>query len=90
MDFLESKYKEPVKLKEYNFEKFTNGISDLERVKESSKSTRGDFMKAVKANDQTNIDLETDPIQIDQIDSKYFVDNEDAIIFDLNKKKKNG
>ena len=47
-------------------------------------------MKAVKANDQTNIDLETDPIQIDQSDSKYFVDNEDAIIFDLNKKKKNG
>lgn len=90
LDFLESKYKEPVKLKEYNFEKFTNGISDLEKIKESSKSTRGDFLKSVKANDQTNINLETDPIQIDQSDSKYFVDNEDAIIFDLNKKKKNG
>ena len=35
IDFLETKYKEPQKPKEYNFEKFTSGISNLEKAKET-------------------------------------------------------
>lgn len=91
LDFLEAKYKEAKKLKEYNFEKFTNGISDLEKlkIKETSKKFRGNFVAAATGNDTSNIDFETDPIKTDVSDSNFFIDNEDAIIFDLNKNKKN-
>lgn len=88
LDFLEARYKETQKLKEYNFEKFTNGISNLEKVKESSKNLRGKFVAAAASNDPTDFALETDPIQTDVSDSKFFIDNEDAIIFDLKKSKK--
>ena len=89
LDFLESKYKETHKVKEYNFEKFTNGISDLEKVKEASKFNRGNFVAAAQSNDPQGIDFETDPIRIDNSDSKFEINNEDAIIFDLKRDKKN-
>ena len=89
LDFLESKYKETHKVKEYNFEKFTNGISDLEKVKEASKLNRGNFVAAAQSNDPQGIDFETDPIRIDNSDSKFEINNEDAIIFDLKRDKKN-
>ena len=85
LDFLEAKYKESKKLKEYNFEKFTNGISDLEKVKETSKKFRGQFSSATSDNDPTDFELENDPIKFDNTDSKFIIDNEDAIIFDLNR-----
>lgn len=86
IDFLESKYKESKKLKEYNFERFTNGISDIEKPKEVSKKLRGNFAAAASANDPVDTNAEFDPIQTDTSDSKFFIDNENAIIFDLNKK----
>ena len=91
LDFLEAKYKEPKKLKEYNFEKFTNGISDLEKlkIKETSKVFRGNFAAAAADNDSTDFALETDPIKMDNVDSNFFINNDDAIIFDLNRDKKN-
>lgn len=92
LDFIEAKYKESKKLKEYNFEKFTNGISDLEKIKETSKKYRGQFSGAAADNDPSDFELESDPIKLDNSDSKFFIDNEDAIIFDLNRdgsKKKN-
>lgn len=88
LDFIESKYKEAKKLKEYNFEKFTNGISDMEKIKEASSKLRGKFSEATANNDPGDFELENDPIRLDTSDSKFFIDNEDAIIFDLNKKKK--
>lgn len=89
LDFIEAKYKESKKLKEYNFEKFTSGISDMEKIKETSKKLRGNFIAAAADNDPTDFELETDPIKIDNSDSKFFIDNEDAIIFDLKKGKNN-
>lgn len=89
LDFLEAKYKEPKKLKEYNFEKFTNGISDEIKKKPISTKFRGNFAAATADNDPTNFNNEIDPIQTDSTDSKYFLDNDDAIIFDLNRKKDN-
>lgn len=86
LDFLESKYKEAKKLKEYNFEKFTNGISDTENVKEASKKLRGNFASAAASNDPTDFNAEVDPIQTDMSDSKFLIDNENAIIFDLKRK----
>ena len=87
IDFLESKYKEPKKIKEYNFEKFANGISDNIKRKPISTKFRGNFAAATSDNDVTNINNEVNPIQTDSTDSKYFLDNDDAIIFDLNRKK---
>ena len=79
VDFLESKYKEPKRLKTYDFSKYTNGIAQEEKPKKE------------KFNPQ-NIDFsngDIDPIQYDTTDSKYFFENDDAIVFDLNKGKKN-
>ena len=89
LDFLESKYKEPHKVKEYNFEKFTNGIADMEKINETSKINRGNFVAATAGNDPGSIDMETDPIRYNNNDSKFEIDNEDAIIFDLKRDKKN-
>ena len=89
IDFLESKYKEPKKIKEYNFEKFANGISDNIKRKPISTKFRGNFAAATSDNDVTNINNEVNPIQTDSTDSKYFLDNDDAIIFDLNRNKNN-
>ncbi len=90
LDFLEAKYKEPKKLKEYNFEKFTNGItSDNIKKKPISTKFRGNFAAATSDNDPIDISKEVDPIKTDSTDSKYFLTNDDAIIFDLNHKKDN-
>ncbi len=89
LDFLESKYKEPKKIKEYNFEKFTNGIADADKVKETSKKFRGNFAAAASSNDPTDFSSESDPIKMDNSDSKFLLDNEDAIIFDFKRDKNN-
>ena len=87
VDYLESKYKEPKKIKEYNFERFTNGISDSIKKKPITTKFRGNFAAATADNDVTNTDNEVNPIQTDSTDSRYFMDNDDAIIFDLDRKK---
>ena len=48
---------------------------------------RGNFAAATSANDASDTSGEFDPIKMDSTDSKYFLDNDDAIVFDLNKKK---
>ena len=78
VDFLESKYKEKQESKNYNFTKFTNGIS------ESSKKTK---TKSKLNTETTDNDFEVDPIKTDLTDSKFLFDNEDAIIFDFKKNK---
>ena len=81
VDFLESKYKEPHKTKNYNFEKFNNGT-----VEEESKPKKNKFDP-----DHLNwgdLNGEIDPIQMNTTDSTYLFDNEDAIVVDLNNKKK--
>ncbi len=87
LDFLEAKYKEPKKLKEYNFERFTSGISDSLKRKPISTKFRGNFAEATADNNPEDFNKEVDPIQTDSTDSKYFLENDDAIIFDLNRKK---
>lgn len=82
VDFLESKYKEPHKTKNYNFEKFNNGTVEEEKKKEDKK-TKFDP-------DHLNwgdLNGEIDPVQMNTSDSKYLFDNEDAIVVDLNNKK---
>ena len=78
VDFLEAKYKEPKTVKEYRFDKFTNGIAEEEK---SKKTTRRRKSTITGFTDDDNGDI--NPIQIDTSDSNYFENNEDAIIFDL-------
>lgn len=81
VDFLESKYKEPRKPKNYSFDKFNSGT-----VEEDKKPKRIKF-------DPNHLnwgsDGEVDPIQMNVTDSTYLFDNSDAIIVDLKNKKKN-
>ena len=89
LDFLEAKYKEPKKLKEFNFEKFSNGtIAENPKQASFKEKLKGNFAAATASNDATSTDTEFDPIQTDSTDAKYFMDSDDAIIFDLNRKKK--
>lgn len=74
VDFLESKYKEPHKVKFYDFANFTNGISN--------DSTNN---KKPSSNSIQSSDFEDNPIQTDYSDSKFLFDNENAIVFDIKK-----
>ena len=87
LDFLEAKYKEPKHPKEYNFEKFTNGIAETAKKKSMAAKLRGNFVAATSANDASDTSGEFDTIKMDSTDSKYFLENDDAIVFDLNRKK---
>ena len=81
VDFLESKYKEHHKSKEYKFDKFNSGIVP-EDVK---KSRTNKFNPKNITFDTASDDEEIDPVQTDTTDSSYFFDNEDAISLNLKK-----
>lgn len=80
VDFLEAKYKELHNSKFYDFNKFTNGIA---KDSTSDKPKKTDFLKK-DFDEDSNGDI--DPIRTDVTDSKYLFDNDDAMVFDLNKK----
>ncbi len=82
VDFMESKYKEPQKVKMYDFTKYTAGIT-------GSAKNKGNFSAATKSNDNYDVDREDDPIRTDTSDSNFLFDNQEAIIFDLKKPKNN-
>ena len=80
IDFLESKFKEPKSTKNYRFDKFTSGIVEDEKPKNTNKRRKSTITGF--SDDDTG---EIDPIQTDTSDSTYFVNNDDAVIFDLKK-----
>ncbi len=85
IDFMEAKHKEKHANKIYDFEKYTNGIvEDPEPKKKKSKSWKTE----TTFDQDTNGDV--DPIKLNDSDSKFLYDNEDAIIFDLKKGNPNG
>ncbi len=81
VDFLESKYKEPRKSKNYNFDKFNTGTVEEEKKTKKIKFDPNHL-------NWGNLDEEIDPVQMNTTDSTYLFDNEDAIIVDLKSKKK--
>lgn len=82
-NYLESKYKEPHKLKSFDFGKYSDSITTAtEDMDEQSKKKFN--VKNVDFMDSRN---EFDPIQTNTTDSKYLFDNEDAIVVNLKKKK---
>ena len=85
IDFMEAKHKEKHPDKQYDFEKFTNGIAEDETPK---KKSRASWKSTTKFNEDANGDV--DPIKINDVDTKFLYDNDDAIIFDLKKGNPNG
>ena len=89
VDFMESKYKEPQKVKNYDFAKFTNGIYNAESVKKKIfNKNRGNYEAATESNDNYDIEREIDPIKTDTSDSNFLFDNQDAIVVNFKKNKK--
>ena len=82
VDFLEAKYKEPHKVKDYNFDKFNSGILHEENKKSKKQKFNPELI------DFDEEDMEIDPVQTDTTDSSYLFNNEDAISFNLNNNKK--
>ena len=84
VDFLDSKYSEPHLSKQYNFAKFTNGIT--EDIDSKNKKEKFD-LKNITFDKAPNGDI--DPIKTNTTDSSFLLDNDDAIIFDIRRKKDN-
>lgn len=87
-EFLQSKYKEPQKIKNYDFSKYSNSVTVTATENDTTNINKKKF-------DFSNMDFmdkeknEFDPIQTDATDSKYLFDNENAIIVNLKKKNTN-
>ena len=78
LQFLSSKYKEPQKIKNYDFGKYSDGVTT---ATEDDTNTRKKFdLKHLDFLDENN---EFNPVQTDVTDSKYLFDNQDAIIVNL-------
>ncbi len=89
VEAMEAKYKEPQKIKKYDFSKFTSGISNIESAaRRTLKQNRGNYSAATASNNNYNIEREIDPIQTDTSDSNFLFDNDEAIIVNFNKNKK--
>ena len=87
VDFLAAKYHEMHEVKEYNFNKFISSGIKHQEVEENIKKPKFD-LKNIKFDAEDN-DTDVDPIQHNTTDSSFLFDNDDAIIFDINKKNDN-
>ena len=77
VDFLETKYKEPQKIKSFNFNKFTSGITTSNEDDEKEKKLKFD-LKNINFNTNPNNPNDMDPIQTNNSIETEF-DEEDAI-----------
>lgn len=85
LEFLQPKYKEPQKIKNYDFSKYSNGsIIETEDTNDMNKKKFN--LKNINFMDEKN---EYNPIQTDVTDSKYLFDNEDAIIVNFKRGNSN-
>lgn len=89
LDFIDAKYKAPKKIKNYDFSKYSAGISDEIKAKKLFEKVKGNFEATTKLNDVYTTEEEFDPIQTDTKDSSFLFNNDDAIIVNIKKKRKN-
>ena len=84
LGFLESKYKEPQKVKIYDFGKYSDSVTTpTEDDNDTHRRTKFNPKKLDFVDERNEIN----PIQSDTTDSKYFFDSEDAIVVNLKKNK---
>ena len=86
LSFLESKYKEPHKIRTYDFGKYSDGVTTDTEDDTSSRAHKRFNPKNINFRDKNN---EIDPIQTDTTDSNYMFDNQDAIVVNFKKRRKN-
>ena len=86
VDFLASKYHEQHNSKHYNFNKFITGLATQNEEDDDNKKKKFD-LKNISFDTADNGDV--DPIKSNTTDINFLFDNDDAIIFDINRKKDN-
>ena len=88
LSYLESKYKEPQKMKTFDFGRLSDSVTtETEDYNDPAGLRNKKFdLKNLDFTDERN---EFDPVQTDTTDSKYLFDNEDAIVVNFKKGKKN-
>lgn len=84
-NYLESKYKEPKKVKIFDFGKYSDGVTTETEDTENGFNRKKFNPKKLDFIDERN---EINPVQTDTTDSNYLFDNEDAIVVNLKNKKK--
>ena len=84
LNFLESKYKQPKKTKTFNFSKLSDKVTTENN--ENNDPVKKKFnLRHLDFTDERN---EFDPVNTNTTDSSYLFDNADAIVVNLNNKKK--
>ena len=85
LGYLESKYKEPKKIKTFDFGKYSDGVTtDTEDNNDTQVKKKFD-LKHLDFKDERD---EINPVQTNTTDSNYLFDNEDAIVVNFKNKKK--
>ena len=84
LNYLDSKYKEPKKIKTFDFGKYSDGVTTETEDTENGLNKKKFNLKKLNFVDERN---EINPIQTDTTDSNYVFDNEDAIVVNLKNKK---
>jgi len=84
LEFMASKYKEPQKVKKFDFSKFQTGIVNEDI---STRHNNNKFNPKDIDFDSFSDDEEVDPIQTDVTDAGALFNSEDAIVYDIHKKE---
>ena len=85
LGYLESKYKEPKKIKTFDFGKYSDGVTTETEDTENGLNKKKFNLKNLDFKDERN---EINPVQTDTTDSNYLFDNEDAIVVNFKNRKK--
>ena len=82
-NYLESKYKQKQKIKNFDFGKYSDGVTT---ATEDDNSTRRKFdLKNLDFKDERD---EINPVQTDTTDSRYLFDNDDAVVINFKRNEK--
>ena len=84
LNFLDSKYKEPRKIKNFDFGKYSDGVTTETEDTENGLNKKKFNLKNLDFTDERN---EFNPVLTDTTDSNYLFDNEDAIVVNFKNKK---
>lgn len=84
LNFLESKYKEPKKIKAYDFGKYSDSVTSLSETANEQPQKKKFDLKHLDFKDERD---EFNPVQTDTTDLNYLFDSEDAIVVNLKKNK---
>lgn len=84
LNYLDSKYKEPKKIKKFDFGKYSNSVTTATEDNNDLTQKKKFNLKNLDFIDERN---EFNPIKTDTTDSNYLFDNENAIVVNLKNKK---